>query len=135
RSEASARFEKGTDPEVIDLAHRRFAELVAGSGARLEAGTVDVRGDLPDRRPVTVRTGRLNRLLGTDLTGGEVAALLEPIAFASTAEGDPAATDGRVAVTVPPWRYDSATEIDVVEEVARHQGYTQIGTTMPPAEH
>src|SRR5690606_34819722 len=31
RSEASARFEKGTDPEVIDLAHRRFAELVAAS--------------------------------------------------------------------------------------------------------
>ncbi|HEY2999437.1 MAG TPA: phenylalanine--tRNA ligase subunit beta [Acidimicrobiales bacterium] len=135
RSEASARFEKGTDPEVIDLAHRRFAELVAGSGSRLEAGTVDVRGDLPDRRPVTVRTGRLNRLLGTDLTGGEVAALLEPIGFASTVEGDPAATDGRVAVTVPPWRYDSATEIDVVEEVARHHGYTKIGTHLPPAAH
>src|SRR4029453_14510525 len=65
RSEASARFEKGADPEVIDLAHRRFAELVAGSGARLEAGTVDVRGELPDRRPVTVRTGRLQRPLGT----------------------------------------------------------------------
>ena len=68
RSEASARFEKGTDPEVIDLAQRRFAELLAGSGARLEAGTVDVRGELPDRRPCIVRTERLNRLLGTTLT-------------------------------------------------------------------
>jgi phenylalanyl-tRNA synthetase beta chain len=135
RSEASARFEKGADPEVIDLAHRRFAELVAGSGARLEAGTVDVRGELPDRSPVTVRTGRLNHLLGTRLSGGEIADLLTPIGFASTVAGDPAATDGEVAVTIPPWRYDSASEIDVVEEVARHYGYSRIGTRVPPTAH
>jgi phenylalanyl-tRNA synthetase beta chain len=135
RSEASARFEKGADPEVIDLAHRRFAELVAGSGARLEAGTVDVRGELPDRSPVTVRTGRLNRILGTGLTGGEVAGLLEPIGFATTVAGDASATDGEVAVTIPPWRYDSASEIDVVEEVGRHYGYSRIGTRVPPTAH
>jgi phenylalanyl-tRNA synthetase beta chain len=129
RSEASARFEKGTDPEIIDLAHRRFAELVAASGARLETGTVDVRGELPDRRPVTVRTARLNRLLGTDLGAGEIADLLAPIGFAATVNGDD------TAVTVPPWRYDSSTEIDVVEEVARHYGYAKIGTRLPPSPH
>jgi phenylalanyl-tRNA synthetase beta chain len=121
RSEASARFEKGTDPEVIDLAHRRFAELLAGTGARLEAGTVDVRGELPDRRPVRVRTARLNRLLGTDLEAPRIAELLEPIGFAATVDGED--TD----VTIPSWRYDSTEEIDVVEEVARHYGYSRIG--------
>jgi phenylalanyl-tRNA synthetase beta chain len=135
RSEASARFEKGTDPEVIDLAHLRFAELVAGSGARLEAGTVDVRGELPDRRPVTVRTGRVNRVLGTALTAGEVAGLLTPIGFGAAVAGDPGASDGKVEVTVPSWRYDTASEIDVVEEVARHHGYTRIGTHLPPSAH
>jgi phenylalanyl-tRNA synthetase beta chain len=129
RSEASARFEKGTDPEIIDLAHRRFAELVAASGARLEAGTVDVRGELPDRRPVRVRTGRLNRLLGTDLAGPDIAGLLEPIGFAATVTGE----DTEVAI--PSWRYDSSTEIDVVEEVARHYGYTTIGRSLPPSAH
>jgi phenylalanyl-tRNA synthetase beta chain len=135
RSEASARFEKGTDPEVIELAHRRFAELVAGTGARLEAGIVDSRGELPDRRPVTVRTARVNKVLGTALTGGEIAGLLAPIGFAATVAGDPGATDGTVDVIVPPWRYDTAVEIDVVEEVARHHGYTRIGTHLPPAAH
>ncbi len=135
RSEASARFEKGTDPEVIDLAHRRFAELVAPSGARLEAGTVDVRGELPSRAPVTVRTGRVNGVLGTALTGGDVARLLTPIGFDAAVAGDPAATDGTVDVTVPSWRYDTATEIDVVEEVARHHGYTRIGQTVPAGAH
>jgi phenylalanyl-tRNA synthetase beta chain len=129
RSEASARFEKGTDPEVIDLAHRRFAELLAGGGARLEAGTVDVRGDLPDRRPVRVRTERVNRLLGTDLDAPRIADLLAPIGFEARVEGDD------TEVTIPTWRYDSSSEIDVVEEVARLYGYSTIGTSVPSSPH
>src|SRR5690606_29000802 len=106
RSEASARFEKGTDPEVIDLAQRRFAELVAPSGARIEAGAVDVRGELPDRRPVRVRTGRVNKLLGTDLAAPTMVDLLAPIGFAATIDHN-----GDLEVTIPSWRYDSSAEI------------------------
>ena len=136
RSEASARFEKGTDPEVIELAHARFAELLAPSGALLEAGMVDVRGELPAREPIRVRTVRLNHLLGTELTSGEITELLTPIGFASEplggGVGDPAAD---VEVTVPPWRYDSSAEIDVVEEVARLYGYSRIGRSVPASAH
>ncbi len=139
RSEASARFEKGCDPEVIELAHNRFAELVAASGARLESGTVDVRGELPAREAVTVRTGPLNRLLGTELTAGEITELLSPIGFASDpVGGDGAAASesgGDVEVTTPSWRYDSSTEIDVVEEVARLYGYAKIGRSVPASAH
>ena len=136
RSEASARFEKGTDPDVIELAHARFAELLAPSGARLEAGMVDVRGELPVREPIRVRTDRLNRLLGTELTSGQITELLTPIGFASEAvdgaHGEPAAD---VEVTVPSWRYDSSAEIDVVEEVARLYGYSRIGRSVPTSAH
>ncbi|HET6952329.1 MAG TPA: phenylalanine--tRNA ligase subunit beta [Acidimicrobiales bacterium] len=129
RSEASARFEKGADPEIIDLAHRRFAELVAPGGARLESGTIDVRGELPDRRPVTVRTERLNRLLGTDVDAEKMTDLLAPIGFVAEPAGDD------LLVSIPPWRYDSSTEIDVVEEVARMYGYANIGTRLTRAPH
>jgi phenylalanyl-tRNA synthetase beta chain len=136
RSEASARFEKGTDPEVIELAHARFAELLAHSGARLEAGMVDVRGELPARQPIRVRTDRLNRLLGTQLTSGQIAELLTPIGFASElAGGATGHPDADVEVTVPSWRYDSSTEIDVVEEVARLYGYSRIGRSVPTSAH
>ncbi len=132
RSDASARFEKGCDPEIIDLAHRRLAALLAGDGARLEAGTVDARGDLPSRSPVRVRTARVNTLLSTDLGRDEVAGLLAPIGFASTPAG---ADSDDLDVTVPSWRYDSATEVDVIEEVARMYGYEKIGKRVPPSAH
>ncbi|MEC8947973.1 MAG: phenylalanine--tRNA ligase subunit beta [Actinomycetota bacterium] len=130
RSEASIRFERGADPEVADVAMRRFAELLSDSGATLAPGTVDVRGTVPDRSPVRVRTDRVNALLGTDLSRDEMAALLEPIGFTSEpAYGDPSSAD--LDVAVPCFRPDSATEIDVVEEVARMHGYGRIARTVP----
>jgi phenylalanyl-tRNA synthetase beta chain len=121
RSEASARFEKGCDPAVLEPAADRFCRLAAEiCGATTETVQVDVRGALPERPPVLVRTARVNAILGTELTGRQVADVLAPIGFTS------AAVDGGNEVTIPTWRFDSATEIDVIEEVARHHGYRNI---------
>lgn len=125
RSEASARFERGTDPEILDLAARRLAELLAPSGARLVAGAVTAEGSLPERAPVLVRTSRVNRLLGTDLDAGTIAGLLRPIGFVC----DPAGEDW--SVTVPPFRPDTTTETDIIEEIARHHGYSRIVGRVP----
>lgn len=132
RSEASARFDKGGDPEVIDLAFARFAELLAPSGAVIEAGSVDVRGQLPDRSPVRVRAPRVNRILGSDLAPGEMIDLLAPIGFAATAV---TGKSSELDVRIPSWRYDSATEIDVVEEIGRMHGYSALGKTVPASAH
>lgn len=121
RSEASARFEKGVDPAIADLAADRFCQLAAEiCGATTEPVQVDVRGTLPARPPVLVRTARVNAILGTDLASTRIAELLEPIGFGAVAIGE----DHRV--TVPTWRFDSATEIDVIEEAGRHYGYRNI---------
>ncbi len=120
-SEAARRFERGCDPEVIPLAAARFATL-AGEvcGTTLAPDCVDRQGERPDRTPIRVRPNRVNQVLGTDLDAGAISALLDPIGFASTPAGDD------LDVTIPSWRYDSSTEIDVVEEVARHHGYARI---------
>src|SRR5690606_23053380 len=98
RSEASARFEKGTDPEVIDLAMRRFAELL---GAEIEDGSARAVGHLPERPTVRVRTARVAKLLGTDLGRDRIRSLLEPIGFGAVEVGDD------LDVTIPSWRHDS----------------------------
>ena len=125
RSEASARFEKGADPEVADLAMRRFAQLLGESGATLAPGMVDERGEIPQREPVRVRTDRVNKMLGTDLSRDRIADLLGSIEFAPEPAGDD------LDVSIPSFRPDSATEIDVIEEVARIHGYGAIERTTP----
>ncbi|MFL6205497.1 MAG: phenylalanine--tRNA ligase subunit beta [Acidimicrobiales bacterium] len=124
RSEASARFEKGCDPEVVDLAMRRFAELL---GAPMEDGATVAVGQLPLRPRVHVRTARVAKLLGTELSTERISELLDPIGFTTTAAGDD------LEVDIPSWRYDSETEIDVIEEIARHHGYAVLGRTLPKA--
>ncbi|MGQ0617052.1 MAG: phenylalanine--tRNA ligase subunit beta [Acidimicrobiia bacterium] len=129
RSEASARFEKGADPEVIELAHARYIEVLGDAVGRVAPGVVDTRGTLPAHRPVRLRTARVNAVLGTELGAPDIAGLLEPIGFAPT----PAGAD--LDVVIPSWRYDAEAEIDIVEEVARHHGYQNIGAVVPPSVH
>jgi phenylalanyl-tRNA synthetase beta chain len=131
RSEASARFERGSDPEIVDLAARRFATLLAPSGARLVGEPIDERGEGSAPATVRVRTDRVNAVLGTELSGAQITRLLRPIGFhvAPVGRDDGSEQD----VTIPSFRPDTRTEIDVIEEIARHHGYANIDRTMPPS--
>jgi phenylalanyl-tRNA synthetase beta chain len=122
RTEASARFEKGADWALIDTAVARFAELLDLTPA---GPPEDLVGELPDRAPIDVRVARVNAMLGTSLTAEEMRGHLDAIGFTTTIDGD------LLRVALPSWRLDSATEIDVVEEVARLHGYSNIERTVP----
>lgn len=134
RSEASARFERGVDPYGIDLAIPRFVELLAETCPDLVVrdGAVDERGESlpPADRSCVVRLAQVNRILGTSLAADDLAPLIEPIGFAVTGDGG-ARGQEEVEVWIPSWRPDSATEIDVIEEVARLYGYERVGKRMP----
>jgi len=129
RTEASARFERGCDPEGIDRATERLLEVLAlsaGPDMALSGGVLDVSGDVPAERHLPVRLSRVNAVLGTDLDAATVVGLLEPIGFRCQA-----GSDDVVSVTVPTFRPDTEREIDVVEEVARHYGYSRIARRRP----
>ncbi|MCY4272614.1 MAG: phenylalanine--tRNA ligase subunit beta, partial [bacterium] len=130
RSEASARFERGTDPDVIPRALDRFAELAAALGATTSPGMMDAAGNRPAPITVRVRPQRVNSILGTGLSTREMTDLLEPIGFACESGGE----SQEFEVSIPSWRPDSATEIDVVEEVGRIYGYSKIERTVPVTE-
>ena len=129
RSEASARYERGCDPYVIDTAIARFAELLRETCPDLvvHPGTDDARGPglPPEQRRTDVRIKEVNRILGTALVADDLAPLLDPIGFTVSGAGDTR------TVALPSWRPDSVEEIDVVEEVGRHYGYDRVGKTLP----
>jgi len=129
RSEASARFERGTDWALKAAAVDRFCQLldqITPGGVQVASGTIDARGDMPERVTVPVRSSRISHLLGRDFSSAEIAGLLEPIGF------EVEAVDADVQnVAIPSFRPDTETETDVSEEVARHYGYGRLGTTVP----
>lgn len=129
RTEASARYERGCDPYIIDTAHARFAELLGETCPNLvvHAGKADERGPglPPQERSTELRISEVNRVLGTELTADDLPPLLDPIGFTVSGSGDTR------TVAIPSWRPDSTEEIDVIEEVARHYGYERVGKTVP----
>lgn len=140
RSEASARFERGVDPEIAELALLRFAELAETVGvAKLSEGQVRADGDWPVRDKVTVRPQRVKHMSGLDLSPAEIAGCIEPMGFetepavgepASGGPADPAAPPA-LQVTIPSWRLDCETEIDIIEEIVRGHGYYRIPKLVP----
>jgi phenylalanyl-tRNA synthetase beta chain len=130
RSEASRRFERGADIEGLELAVDRFCGLLAESGATFEGDVIDERGTVPERAPISVRTDRVNAVLGTHLGPDRIRALLEPIGFRVGPD-----TDRVQVVEAPSFRPDVMEEIDVIEEVARHHGYTNLPLTVPTSPH
>ena len=128
-SEASTRFRRGADWGYnVERCMNRFAQLAAQQGAEVAPGVIDERGNLPDRRPLRVRTARVNSLLGTGLSPDEMAGHLRSIGF-----GVDPADDAQLDVTIPTWRWDTETETDIAEEVARLHGYENIERTVPTA--
>ncbi len=123
-SESSYRFERGVDPGLQARAAARAARLMAelGGGAVMP-GAVDVVARPVESQRVTVRTERVNRVLGTELSHGEIETMLRRMRFHVVGSGD-----GETVVENPSYRVDLEREIDYVEELARLYGYEHIPT-------
>jgi phenylalanyl-tRNA synthetase beta chain len=122
RSEASARFERGVDPDDVAAGAARAMELFGlVAAAQPEPGVIDVYPQPIERARITVRTSRVNRLLATDLTDESLRDLLTPLGVE---------VSGETAIA-PTWRPDLEREIDLVEEVARRIGLDSIRRTVP----
>jgi phenylalanyl-tRNA synthetase beta chain len=138
RTEASIRFEKGVDWEMVEDALDRAAVLIAElSGGKVTSYKVDLKAK--DRKPkvLELRQERLNKILGTRVPLGEAAKILVKLGFTRLRLLDAARSSGgqgKLRVGVPLWRAgDIEREIDLIEEVARIRGYDRIPVTLPRA--
>ena len=125
RTEASARFERGVDPNLPPLAAARANRLMmdlAGGTSPSEAIDVVTRAFVPDT--VSLPLAEVDRLLGGVVPRSEVRRLLERLDLEVEGE-DP------LAVTIPTRRRDLERPADLVEEVARLYGYDSFPESLP----
>jgi len=127
-SEASARFEKGVDPNGAVFAADRAAQFMAEyAGGTVLAGVIDVYPEHSQPRKLPLRTDRVNGILGTTLSLREIQDILEKLELGVSVVDE--TTD--MWVSVPTFRPDLEREIDLIEEVARIFGYNNVRSTLP----
>ena len=129
RTEAVARFEKGLDPALPELAVRRYAQLLKqiAPDARVKSG-FSAAGAAPQRAAaLTLRPGRARMKLGYDLPTDEMKRRLASIGFVVRDAG------GQLEVAPPKddARRDVSCEDDLIEEVGRLSGYERVPSALP----
>jgi phenylalanyl-tRNA synthetase beta chain len=128
-SDAAYRFARGVDPELPRAALSRLIGLLeATAGARLDGAPVDLYPAPITRSRVDLRYHRVRGLLGLDLSRERVTELLERGDLAPRPRGDDVIT-----AQPPSYRFDIEREVDILEEVARLEGFDKIPETLPSA--
>ncbi len=120
-TDASHRFERGTDPNGIPYALDRLATLIVQvAGGEITEGQVDAYPNTIEPAEVALRADRCNAILGTDIDTATMGKILNGLELFHTE------SDGVFQVKVPTFRPDITREIDLVEEVGRIYGYNNI---------
>jgi len=126
-SEAQMRFERGIRPELTSGALRRATQLIIElAGGEAAKGVIDAYPGKVPAEPVRLSIEKMNRVLGVDFTLKQAAAALTRLGFDCQAQ----ATAGEMWVIAPYWRSDINRDVDLIEEVARIEGYDKIPTTL-----
>ena len=126
KTEASARFERGTDVNGAFVALRRAVALMQQIGAgTLQGPAVDVYPEPRLPRTLHLRRERLARVLGLAIPDADVLRILSALELASTQDAD------GWQVVVPTFRVDILREVDLIEEVGRHFGFDKLEAAFP----
>jgi phenylalanyl-tRNA synthetase beta chain len=124
-TDASARFERGSDPTLASVAAGRIVHLLAEAGVAELAGPLGVVGDWRDpERVLSLRSGELSAFLGRSFGEAEIVERLAAFGFEQR---------GSSAFKVPPHRlWDVEAEEDLFEEIARSVGFNELPEGLPP---
>ncbi len=127
RTEASLRFEKGLDPEMIPLALDRSAALVGDlAGGEIAKGKIDIDHTTKEKLTIKMNPDRVNKFLNLELSEDYMQGILEKLGFGVEVR------DKNFSVEVPTFRKNDVTrEVDLAEEIARIYGYDKIPLKLP----
>lgn len=130
RSEASYRFERGTDPELVPLALEWAAALILdAAGGRLPHTMQLLTVPLTDPQPVLLSSRKIQQIAGCPVPDDETERILKALDFELQPLPKDAhhENDGSAWMVRPPfYRRDVRRAVDMVEEVLRVWGYDRI---------
>ena len=122
KTDASFRFERGTDPDMTVLALKRAAQLIVEvAGGRVTTGISDLYPRPVPPFTFEVRYAAVQRLIGKAIPEAEIRSIIEALGIEIKGEAD-----GVLNVQVPAYKVDVTREVDIIEEVLRIYGYNRI---------
>ncbi len=129
-TDAAHRFERGVDyATTVEHIERITALIIEICGGKDTAvGPVDDQiVNLPQRKPVSVRTARATKVIGIPVSDEQIADIFTRLGLEFTQES------GVFTVTPPSYRFDIEIEEDLIEEIARVYGFENIPALPPVA--
>ena len=127
RSDACARYERGIDIQAVHKGLMRAVELLEKYADAKFEGFVETGNDKPEPIQITLRFAQIKRILGCEIETEKCLTILERLGFTILGKNESACK-----VEVPSFRADDVTrEVDLIEEIARINGYDKISPTLP----
>ena len=123
QTEASLRFERGVDYTIQEFALNRATDLLNQTiGGEIGSVISDTLiKELPNHKKINIDIDRTNKILGTTISTNSAKNYFKGLGLS------PEVTkSGKISVSSPPWRYDINIEADLVEELARLEGYDSL---------
>jgi len=122
KTDASFRFERGTDPNVTVYALKRAALLIKEiAGGTISSDIVDLYPNKIENRTIDVKFKNIDRLIGKKIAHEEIFSILENLEIKISNK-----TEVGFTASVPPYRVDVLQEADIVEEILRIYGLNSI---------
>jgi phenylalanyl-tRNA synthetase beta chain len=122
KTDASFRFERGTDPNMTVYALKRATLLIKElAGGEISSDVIDVYPVKIENKTILVRDKNVTRLIGKKISQEEIFSILDGLEIAVLDKKEDSFT-----VSVPPYRVDVTQEADIVEEILRIHGFNNI---------
>lgn len=121
-TDASFRYERGSDPAITVYALKRAALLIKEiAGGSVSSNVYDIQSKPIQKAEVEVDYNRMNTFIGQPIPTSKVLEVLSAMEYEIISR-----TDEKVKVAVPTNRVDVTREVDVIEDILRVYGYNNI---------
>ncbi len=121
-TDASYRFERGTDPNITIKAALRAAELIEKyADGNIDGNIIDIYPKKIEPKSVSIRFDRITKILGFEIPKKRIMEIFESLEFTILD-----IRKEKLEIQIPTFRHDIEREIDLIEEVARIYGFDDI---------